>query len=98
MLLEYPYPSLLLGVITLLAPGKAPPSISKYLAEDNLTAMKKGTPDPLDVKLIVVGEMLRCVTNKCHTEKCRAFFFSAFQCGAACLGSEKNCTWPSSDH
>ena len=53
-------------VINLLSSGKAPPTVSKYLAGGNLIALnkfKEGSPP--DIRPIVVGEPLRRLTGKC---------------------------------
>ena len=53
-------------VINLLATGKAPVPVSKYLAGGSLTAIVKNKEGhPLDIRLIAVGESLRRLTGKC---------------------------------
>ena len=65
-----------LNRIVNIASGKAPSSISKYLAGGNLTALKKGKPDSPDIRPIAVGEV--CMPSKCLcavTQKNAASFF-----------------------
>eukprot|EP00731_Ephydatia_muelleri_P007475 Em0003g1723a len=81
-------------IVTLLASGKAPPLVSKYLAGGNLTALnklKEGSAN--DIRPIAVGEVLRRLTGKClctltkHTD---TEFFQPLQLGVACpSGTEK---------
>ena len=53
-------------VINLLSSGKAPPTVSKYLAGGNLIALNKFKEGcPPDIRPIVVGETLRRLTGKC---------------------------------
>ena len=53
-------------VINLLASGKAPPTVSKYLAGGNLIALNKFKEGcPPDIRPIVFGEILRRLTGKC---------------------------------
>ena len=63
MLLEVPLPSpmggLLRDVVNLLALGKVPVSVSKFLAGGSLTALDKNKPNSLpDIRSIAVGEAL----------------------------------------
>ena len=58
--------SSLRDVVNLLASGKVPSGISKYLAGGSLTAIVKDRPDSSpDVRPIAVGEALRCLVGKC---------------------------------
>ena len=67
---EVPMPtsicSSLRHIVNLLASGKVPSDISKYLAGGSLTAIVKDRPDSSpDVRPIAVGEALRCLVGKC---------------------------------
>ena len=54
------------SVVNLLASGKVPFEVSRYLAGGNLTALKKIKPNsPPDIRQIAVGETLRKLTGKC---------------------------------
>ena len=82
------------GVVDILASGRAPVSVSKYLAGGSLTALVKNKEGrPLDIRPIVVGEALRRLTGKCLciiTKPKASDFFTPFQYGVACLaGAEK---------
>ena len=95
---EMPMPtsicSSLRDIVNLLASGKVPSSISKYLAGGNLTAIIKDRPDSSpDVRPIAVGEALRRLVGKCLCQATKAKvadFFEPHQFGVACpLGAEK---------
>ena len=63
MLLEVPLPppigGLLRDVVNLLALGKVPVSVSKFLAGGSLTALDMNKPNSLpDIRSIAVGEAL----------------------------------------
>mgnify|MGYP003460779833 FL=1 len=86
--------SSLKDVVNLLSSGKAPTSVSTFLAGGSLTALNKFKPGCLpDVRPIAVGEALRRLTGKCLCSliKCKASeFFQPLQFGVACAsGSEK---------
>ena len=86
--------SSLRGVVDILASGRAPVSVSKFLAGGSLTALVKNKEGrPLDIRPIVVGEALRRLTGKCLciiTKPKASDFFTPFQNGVACLaGAEK---------
>ena len=54
------------AVVKILAGGRAPAKVAKYLAGGSLTALIKNEEgSPLDVRPIVVGEALRRLTGKC---------------------------------
>ena len=58
--------SSLRGVVNILASGKAPVLVSKFLAGGSLTAIVKNKEGrPLDIRPIAVGEVLRRLTGKC---------------------------------
>ena len=66
---EVPLPSpigaLLRDVVNLLASGKVPVSVSKFLAGGSLTALDKNKPNSLpDIRPIAVGEALRRLVGK----------------------------------
>ena len=64
--LPTPICSSLRGVVDILASGRAPVSVSKFLAGGSLTALVKNKEGrPLDIRPIVVGEALRRLTGKC---------------------------------
>ena len=80
--------------MTLLASGKAPPLVSKYLAGGNLTALNKlKEGSAYDIRPIAVGEVLRRLTGKCLctlTKHKATEFFQPLQFGVACpSGTEK---------
>ena len=82
------------GVVDILASGRAPVSVSKFLAGGSLTALVKNKEGrPLDIRPIVVGEALRRLTGKCLciiTKPKASDFFTPFQYGVACpAGAEK---------
>ena len=64
--LSVPLCSSLRGVVDILASGRAPISVSKFLAGGSLTALVKNKEGrPLDIRPIAVGEALRRLTGKC---------------------------------
>ena len=82
-------------VMNLLASGKAPPTVSKYLAGGNLIALnklKEGCPP--DIRPIAVGETLRRLASKCICALIKeriSNFFQPLQLGVATsAGAEKN--------
>ena len=80
--------------ITHFNPGKAPTSVSKFLAGGSSTALNKSKQGSLpDVRPIAVGEALRRSTGKylCSLIKYKASeSFQPLQLGVACAsGSEK---------
>ena len=86
--------SSLRDIVNLLASGKVPSDISKYLAGGSLTAIVKDRPDSSpDVRPIAVGEALRRLVGKCLcrvTKAKVADFFEPHQFGVACpSGAEK---------
>ena len=81
-------------VVNILASGKAPMPISRYLAGGSLTALMKNKEDlPLDICPIAVGEAMRRLTGKCLcilSKDKAAEFFGPFQLGVAYpAGAEK---------
>ena len=53
-------------MVNLLASGKVPVSVSKFLAGGSLTALDKDNPNRLlDIRPIAVGEALHCLVGKC---------------------------------
>ena len=81
-------------VINLLASGKAPPTVSKYLAGGNLIALNKFKEGcPPDIRPIVVGETLQRLTGKCICALIKekvSNFFQPLQLGVATrAGAEK---------
>ena len=92
--LPTPICSSLRSVVDILASGRAPVSVSKFLAGGSLTALVKNKEGcPLDICPIVVGEALRRLTGKCLciiTKPKASDFFTPFQYGVACpAGAEK---------
>ena len=92
--LPIPICSSLRGVVDILASGRAPVSVSKFLAGGSLTALVKNKEGrPLDIRPIVVGEALRRLTGKCLciiTKPKASDFFTPFQYGVTCpAGAEK---------
>ena len=86
--------SSLRAIVNILADGRAPIGIAKFLAGGSLTAlMKNEEGSPLDISPIVVGETLRRLTGKCLCIISRAKaseFFYPFQLGVAYpAGAEK---------
>ena len=81
-------------MVNILAGGRAPSDVAKFLAGGSLTALTKNKEgSPLDIRPIVVGEVLRRLTGKCLCvlSKFKASeFFSPFQLGVATpAGAEK---------
>eukprot|EP00731_Ephydatia_muelleri_P001362 Em0001g1362a len=81
-------------LVNLLSSGKAPTSVSTFLAGGSLTALNKFKPGCLpDVRPIAVGEALRRLTGKCLCSLIKynaSEFFQPLQFGVACAsGSEK---------
>ena len=80
--------SSLRAIVNILADGRAPIGVAKFLAGGSLTAlMKNEKGSPLDIRPIVVGETLRRLTGKCLCIISRAKaseFFDPFQLGVAC--------------
>ena len=80
--------SSLRDIVNLLASGKVPSDISKYLARGSFTAIVKDRPDSsLDVCPITVGEALRRLVGKCLCQVSKAKvadFFEPHQFGVAC--------------
>ncbi|KAL5516253.1 hypothetical protein EMCRGX_G001539 [Ephydatia muelleri] len=92
--LSVPLCSSLRGVVNILASGRAPISVSKFLAGGSLTALVKNKEGrPLDIRPIAVGEALRRLTGKCLciiTKPKATDFFAPLQYGVACTaGAEK---------
>eukprot|EP00731_Ephydatia_muelleri_P008312 Em0004g650a len=92
--LSVPLCSSLRGVVDILASGRAPISVSKFLAGGSLTALVKNKEGrPLDICPIAVGEALRRLTGKCLciiTKPKATDFFAPLQYGVACTaGAEK---------
>ena len=86
--------SSLRDLVNLLSSGKAPTSVSTFLAGGSLTALNKFKPGCLpDVRPIAVGEALRRLTGKCLCSLIKykaSEFFQSLQFGVACAsGSEK---------
>ena len=86
--------SSLRDLVNLLSSGKAPTSVSTFLAGGSLTALNKFKPGCLpDVRPIAVGEALRRLTGKCLCSLIKykaSEFFQPLQFGVACAsGSEK---------
>ena len=86
--------SSLRAIVNILADGRAPIGVAKFLAGGSLTAlMKNEEGSPLDLRPIVVGETLRRLTEKCLCIISRAKaseFFDPFQLGVAYpAGAEK---------
>eukprot|EP00731_Ephydatia_muelleri_P012305 Em0006g1199a len=86
--------SSLRDLVNLLSSGKAPTSVSTFLAGGSLTALNKFKPGCLpDVRPIAVGEALRRLTGKCLCSLIKykaSEFFQSLQFGVACAsGSEQ---------
>ena len=86
--------SSLKDIVNLLASGKVPLVVSKFLAGGNLIAFSKDKPgSPPDIRPIEVGETLRRLVGKCLcriTKMKASDFFSPHQLGVACpYGVEK---------
>ena len=75
-------------MVNILAGGRAPAKVAKYLAGGSLTALIKiEDGSPLDVRPIVVGGALRRLTGKCLCTMARvkaSEFFGPLQLGAVC--------------
>ena len=92
-----PFPSPLCvslkSVVNLLASGKVPSEVSRYLAGGNFTALKKIKPNsPPDIRPIAVGETLRRLTGKCLcalVKEKASDFFQPLQLGVACASGTK---------
>ncbi|KAL5506735.1 hypothetical protein EMCRGX_G008470 [Ephydatia muelleri] len=80
-------------VVNLLASGRAPVGVAKFLAGGSLIALVKNKPDsPPDVRPIAVGEVLRRLASKCLcrlTKAKAAEFFEGHQVGVACPGGSE---------
>eukprot|EP00731_Ephydatia_muelleri_P034365 Em0056g24a len=92
--LSVPLCSSLRSVVDIPASGRAPISVSKFLAGGSLTALVKNKEGrPLDIRPIAVGEALRRLTGKCLciiTKPKATDFFAPLQYGVACTaGAEK---------
>ena len=83
--------SSLRDIVNLLASGKVPSDISKYLAGGSLTAIVKDRPDSSpDVRPIAVGEALRRLVGKCLCRVTKAKVADFFEPQVACpSGAEK---------
>ena len=85
------------GVVNVLASGKAPKSVSPFLAGARLSALNKKNPREssvfTDIRPIAVGETLCRLTGKCICTILRdrfSSFFQPSQFGVACkAGAEK---------
>ena len=79
--------------MNLLASGRAPVGVTKFLAGGSLIALVKNKPDsPPDVRAIAVREVLRRLTSKCLcrlTKAKAAEFFEGHQVGVACPGGSE---------
>ena len=77
-------------VVNLLAAGKVPQQVSKYMAGASIIALTKEKPNCApDIHPIAVNEVLRRLVGKCQCLLSRekaANFFQPFQYGVACLG------------
>ena len=83
--LPSPFGALLRDVVNLLASGKVPVSVSKFLARGSLTALDKNKPNSLPP--IAVGEALRRMVGKCLcavTKEKASEYFAPLQMGVAC--------------
>ena len=81
-------------IVNLLASGKAPPMVAKFLAGGTLIALNKlKDGSPPDIRPIAVGESLRRLTGKCICALVKdkaSDLFQPLQRGVACSsGSEK---------
>eukprot|EP00731_Ephydatia_muelleri_P002962 Em0001g2962a len=81
-------------IVNLLASGKAPPMVAKFLAGGTLIALNKlKDRSPPDIRPIAVGESLRRHTGKCICALVKdkaSDLFQPLQLGVACSsGSEK---------
>ena len=89
-----PIGALLRDVVNLLASGKVPVSVSKFLAGGSLTALDKNKPNGLpDIRPIAVGEALCRLVGKCLcavTKEKASEYFATLQMGVVCpSGGEK---------
>ena len=92
--LPSPIGALLRDVVNLLASGKVPVSVSKFLAGGSLTALDRNKPNCLPaIHPIAVGEALCCLVGKslCAVTKEKASeYFAPLQMGVVCpSGAEK---------
>eukprot|EP00731_Ephydatia_muelleri_P033594 Em0033g10a len=88
--LPTPICSSLRGVVDILASGRAPVSVSKFLAGGSLTALVKNKEGrPLDIRPIVVGEALRRLTGSVFAllEECAVHFPELLPWVGWCYGS-----------
>ena len=80
-------------VVCLLASGRAPIEVAKFLAGGSLIALIKDVPNgPQDIRPIAVGEALRRLTSKCLcilTKAKAAEHFEGYQTGVACPGGSE---------
>ena len=86
--------SSLRDIVNLLAAGKAPLSVARFLAGGSLTALNKFKDgSPPDIRPIAVGETLRRLAGKCLCSLVKdkvSSFFEPHQFGVACShGTEK---------
>ncbi|KAL5457665.1 hypothetical protein EMCRGX_G034949 [Ephydatia muelleri] len=86
--------SSLRDIVNLLAAGKAPLSVARFLVGGSLTALNKFKDgSPPDIRPIAVGETLRRLTGKCLCSLVKdkvSSFFEPHQFGVACShGTEK---------
>ena len=86
--------SSLRDIVNLLAAGKAPLSVARFLAGGSLTALNKFKDgSPPDIRPIAVGETLRRLTGKCLCSLVKdkvSSFFEPHQFGVVCsYGTEK---------
>ena len=64
--LQTPICSSLKGIVNLLASGKVPKAVSKFITGDNLVALSNDKPgSPPDIRPIAVGETLKRLVSKC---------------------------------
>ena len=77
----------------LLASGRVPIEVAKFLAGGSLIALIKEVPNgPQDIRPIAVGEALRRLTSKCLcilTKAKAAEHFEGYQTGVACPGGSE---------
>ena len=80
-------------VVCLLASGRAPVEVAKFLAGGSLVALIKEIPNcPHDIRPITVSEALRRLTSKCLcilTKAKAAEYFEGYQTGVACPGGSE---------
>ena len=86
--------SSLRAIVNILAGGRAPTGVAKFLAGgSHMALIKYEEESPLDIRPIAVGEALRRLTGKCLCIISRvkaSEFFSPLQLGVACsVGAEK---------